>query len=155
MNRKTRGVLSCLLVGALGCTRSPPDAPEKAVNLPSPPADASAESDAEAAEGAGAEDAAAPDAGEIDAEARTAAPPVFTGPQELSALDAVGKGAVERGDVTGAVIAVVRGGKVIFQRAYGLRRKEPNAEPMTTGTVFDLASLTKVLATAPSIAVLA
>jgi len=58
--------------------------------------------------------------------------------------------ALARGDVTGVAVAVVRGQEIVFHRAYGLRTKEPD-EPMKLDTVFDLASLTKALATAPSI----
>ncbi len=43
----------------------------------------------------------------------------------------------------------------MFLRAYGLRSKDPEERPMTVDTVFDLASLTKVVATAPSIHLLA
>src|SRR5262249_34143918 len=40
------------------------------------------------------------------------------------------------------------------QKAYGNRSLEPTIEPMTLDTVFDLASLTKVVATAPSVMLL-
>ena len=42
-------------------------------------------------------------------------------------------------------------GNVIYRRAYGSRAVLPEREPMTVNTIFDLASLTKVFATAPSI----
>jgi len=45
-------------------------------------------------------------------------------------------------------------GKVIFEKAYGNRSLEPTVEPMTVDTVFDLASLTKVVATAPAVMLL-
>jgi len=45
-------------------------------------------------------------------------------------------------------------GRVILEKAYGDRSVEPRVEPMTPDTVFDLASLTKVIATAPSIMLL-
>ena len=44
--------------------------------------------------------------------------------------------------------------KTIFHRAYGNRQVEPTVEPMTADTVFDLASLTKPLATATSVLML-
>jgi uncharacterized protein YbbC (DUF1343 family)/CubicO group peptidase (beta-lactamase class C family) len=49
---------------------------------------------------------------------------------------------------------VVRNGKVAFRKAYGLRSRRPDEEPMTADTVFDLASLTKPVATATSVMVL-
>jgi CubicO group peptidase (beta-lactamase class C family) len=60
----------------------------------------------------------------------------------------------------GAVVVVGHGGKVVFHRAYGSRKLagEPGldgspapAESMTEDTIFDLASLTKVLATATAV----
>src|SRR5262249_37815587 len=54
----------------------------------------------------------------------------------------------------GAVVLVVREGRVVFRKAYGLRSKEPAREAMTADTVFDLASLTKPLATATSVLLL-
>jgi len=60
----------------------------------------------------------------------------------------------------GAVVLIGHGGKVVFQQAYGSRKLdgEPGldgspapAEPMTEDTIFDLASLTKLLATATAV----
>src|SRR3954449_2695132 len=60
----------------------------------------------------------------------------------------------------GAVVVIGHGGKVVFQQAYGVRKLsgEPGldgspapAEPMTEDTIFDLASLTKLLATATAV----
>jgi len=47
----------------------------------------------------------------------------------------------------GAVVAAGREGALVHLKAYGKRTYEPDAPPMTTDTVFDLASLTKVIAT--------
>lgn len=74
---------------------------------------------------------------------------------DLDEIDDVVQAAIARRDVPGAVIAVVRDGAVVFHRAYGLRSVRPEPRPMTVDTVFDLASLTKVIATAPAIALLA
>ena len=46
---------------------------------------------------------------------------------------------------------VGRRDRVVFRRAYGQRALVPTPEPMTVDTVFDMASLTKVLATATSV----
>ncbi len=54
----------------------------------------------------------------------------------------------------GAVVWVERSG-VAWHQAFGLRAIAPEPEPMTEDTVFDLASLTKVFATAPAILLLA
>jgi len=53
--------------------------------------------------------------------------------------------------ITGAVLLVGHGGKIVHQKAFGLRATSPRPEPMTVDTIFDLASLTKVVATTPSI----
>ena len=50
--------------------------------------------------------------------------------------------------------AVARHGRVVWRKAYGARAVEPQREAMTTNTIFDLASLTKILATATSIMIL-
>lgn len=64
--------------------------------------------------------------------------------------DAVAK-AIEKKDVPGAVVVVVHQGKVAFRKAYGFRAINPQSEVMTVDTIFDLASLTKPIATATSI----
>jgi uncharacterized protein YbbC (DUF1343 family)/CubicO group peptidase (beta-lactamase class C family) len=94
----------------------------------------------------------APPAPSATATAEPAAPALP--PEAVVAIDEAANGAVSRGEVPGAVIAVVRGSEVVFLKAYGLRSKEPQVRPMTVDTVFDLASLTKAVATAPSIHVL-
>ena len=55
----------------------------------------------------------------------------------------------------GAVVVIGRHDGVLLRRAYGFREVQPDRVPMTLDTVFDLASLTKPLATATSIMVLA
>ena len=45
-------------------------------------------------------------------------------------------------------------GRVVWRKAYGARAVEPQREAMTTDTMFDLASLTKIVATATSIMIL-
>ena len=53
--------------------------------------------------------------------------------------------------ITGAVLVVGHGGKIVHQKAFGLRATSPRPEAMTLDTIFDLASLTKVVATTPSV----
>lgn len=67
--------------------------------------------------------------------------------------DAVAKALAAR-QMPGCVVLVARRGKTAFLRAYGDRAVEPARLPMTVDTVFDLASLTKPVATATSIMLL-
>ena len=53
--------------------------------------------------------------------------------------------------ITGAVLVVGHGGRIVHQKAFGLRATTPRPEAMTVDTIFDLASLTKVVATTPSV----
>ena len=58
------------------------------------------------------------------------------------------------GNLPGAVVLVGHQDAVVFEKAYGNRSVEPEIEAMTPETVFDLASLTKVVATTPSVMLL-
>jgi len=58
---------------------------------------------------------------------------------------------IEEGQMPGAVVVVADSRQVLFQQAFGDRQVEPNHEPMTIDTLFDLASLTKPIATATSV----
>jgi uncharacterized protein YbbC (DUF1343 family)/CubicO group peptidase (beta-lactamase class C family) len=72
----------------------------------------------------------------------------------LARIESAVERAIAAGKVPGAVVLVGRRGKVTYAVALGRRAVEPGAEPMTRETVFDLASLTKPLATATSIMIL-
>ena len=69
----------------------------------------------------------------------------------LPSVDAVIEQAIQDGNIPGAVLVVGHNGKVIYRRAYGNRALEPRREPMTRETIFDLASLTKVVATTTAV----
>jgi uncharacterized protein YbbC (DUF1343 family)/CubicO group peptidase (beta-lactamase class C family) len=69
----------------------------------------------------------------------------------LARIDEAVNAALQQGQLPGAVVVVARQGKVVWRKAYGLRSRQPAEEPMTVDTVFDLASLTKPLATAASV----
>ena len=69
----------------------------------------------------------------------------------LGAVDAVIQQAIHEGQIPGAVLLVGHNGQVIYRKAYGERALEPHREPMTLDTIFDLASLTKVIATTPAV----
>ena len=68
----------------------------------------------------------------------------------VAAREAI-EGAIARGEIPGAVLLVGRGERHLLREAYGRRALAPASEPMTVDTVFDLASLTKVVATATSV----
>ena len=74
---------------------------------------------------------------------------------QLSRIDDAVAEAVKAGETPGAVVVVGRHGKVAYWKAFGSRSLEPRREPMTPDTIFDLASLTKVVATTPAIMLLA
>jgi uncharacterized protein YbbC (DUF1343 family)/CubicO group peptidase (beta-lactamase class C family) len=84
---------------------------------------------------------------------------VFTAPvfangldkERLNRIDAVVEAAIKRGDCPGAVVVVVHGDTVVYRKAFGTR---DGTTPMTLDTVFDLASITKPVATATSVMVL-
>ena len=87
-------------------------------------------------------------------------PPVEPSPYDFGAVSALIDEAIAANDLPGAVVQIGHGGKIVFRKAYGQRKLdgEPGlnavpapAEPMTEDTIFDIASLTKVLATAPAI----
>lgn len=67
------------------------------------------------------------------------------------ALDAVIQQAIAEDQIPGAVLLVGQPGRILYQKAYGFRALEPRREPMTLDTIFDAASLTKVVATTPAI----
>lgn len=65
----------------------------------------------------------------------------------LAEADRIVQGAVADGAFPGAVLAIGRRGSLVRFRAFGRHTYDPGAAPTTTDTVFDLASLTKVVAT--------
>ncbi len=75
-------------------------------------------------------------------------------PTHLTHIDQIVEAEIAKKQLPGAVVLVGRQGKIVWRRAYGNRALEPQPEPMTTDTIFDLASLTKVVATATSVMIL-
>src|SRR5947207_450624 len=71
--------------------------------------------------------------------------------KEFAPVDALVQQEVLSQEITGAVLLVGHDGKVIHQKAFGLRVPSRRLDAMTLDTVFDLASLTKVVATTPSV----
>jgi len=74
---------------------------------------------------------------------------------DWSDLDRAARESVAGGDTPGVVILVGQGNRVLYRKALGSRAVTPAVEPMTTDTIFDIASLTKVVATTPAILALA
>jgi uncharacterized protein YbbC (DUF1343 family)/CubicO group peptidase (beta-lactamase class C family) len=72
----------------------------------------------------------------------------------LTLADAAIEKAIADKQIPGAVLLVGRGDQVLYQKAYGMRSLVPQSEPMTLDTVFDMASVTKVVATATSVMML-
>ena len=72
-------------------------------------------------------------------------------PVRLVSVDAAIDQAITDSSIPGAVLVVGHNGKVIYRKAYGHRSLEPRRELMTLGTIFDLASLTKVVATTTAV----
>ena len=69
----------------------------------------------------------------------------------LSVIDPIVNDAIREQQIPGAVLIVGHDGQVVYRKAYGNRALEPKREVMTLDTVFDCASLTKVLATTNAI----
>ena len=69
-------------------------------------------------------------------------------------MDSVITDEIAKGRLPGAVVVVGRKGRLVWQKVYGSRVVDPSREAMTTDTIFDVASLTKVVATATSIMIL-
>jgi uncharacterized protein YbbC (DUF1343 family)/CubicO group peptidase (beta-lactamase class C family) len=72
----------------------------------------------------------------------------------LANMDEIINAEIAKKQLPGAVVVAGRKGKVVWRRAYGNRAVEPAPEQMTADTVFDIASLTKVVATATSMMIL-
>ena len=81
---------------------------------------------------------------------------LFAAPQASSwtggdHLDAVLEAAVGKGEIPGAVVLVGQDDRILHHKAYGSQSLVPQREPMRLDTIFDCASLTKVVATTPAI----
>ena len=69
----------------------------------------------------------------------------------FAAIDEVAEAAIAAGKLPGCVVLVGRRDEVLFRRAYGAKALLPERVPMTLDTVFDVASLTKAVATTTSL----
>ncbi len=109
-----------IILGLSGCAHIPPPLPP-VIAEPTPPPCPEAP-------------AAPPGLSEIDS-------------PRFARVTQVAKREIAAGHVPGAVILVGHQGRIVYRKAFGLRAVEPCPQPMTVDTIFDLASLTKVVAT--------
>jgi len=79
---------------------------------------------------------------------------VEEGPAEWAPIDVAVRAAIEAGKMPGCVVVVGRHDDILFERAYGWRSLLPARAAMTKETVFDIASLTKPIATATAVMIL-
>jgi CubicO group peptidase (beta-lactamase class C family) len=74
--------------------------------------------------------------------------------ERLAKIDEAVLASIERKETPGAAVLVGRQGRIVYRKAFGDRAVSPKRETLTVDTIFDLASLTKVVATATSIMIL-
>jgi len=72
----------------------------------------------------------------------------------LALLDGIISEAVARRDFPGAVMLVAHKGKIVYRKAFGVSQWVPETRPLTPDMIFDLASVTKPVATATSVMLL-
>ncbi|HEX8737784.1 MAG TPA: exo-beta-N-acetylmuramidase NamZ domain-containing protein [Pyrinomonadaceae bacterium] len=95
-------------------------------------------------------------ADKISAQSLPVAPPQAVGMNaaKLNQIDALVAQDIADKKLPGAVVLVGHKGKIVFRKAYGNRALVPAVEKMTVDTIFDVASLTKPIATATSVMIL-
>jgi CubicO group peptidase (beta-lactamase class C family) len=74
--------------------------------------------------------------------------------RQLAFLDKIVAEAVVRKDFPGAVLLVAHNGKVVYRKAFGMSQLVPERRPLTADMIFDLASVTKPVATATAVMLL-
>jgi CubicO group peptidase (beta-lactamase class C family) len=74
--------------------------------------------------------------------------------EHLARIDAIVAEGLAQKRMPGCVVCIGRQGKIVLLKAYGHKQVQPAERPMTTDTVFDMASITKPVATATSIMLL-
>ena len=83
----------------------------------------------------------------------SARPQASFNPAKLAEMDSAITNAIAEKRLPGAVLWIEHNGRV-YSKAYGRRAITPREEPMTQDTIFDAASLTKVLACTPAVMLL-
>ena len=89
--------------------------------------------------------------GRLVAQAPSSSPSIGTIQPDFSPTDKVLNQAIAAKKLPGAVLQVGHSGQIVYIKAYGNRAEDPALEPMTLDTIFDMASLTKCLATATAV----
>ncbi len=74
---------------------------------------------------------------------------------QMTPITEIAKKAIQAGRIPGAVILIGHEGRIIYRQVFGLSALKPKKAPMTFRTIFDLASLTKVVATSTAVMQLA
>jgi CubicO group peptidase (beta-lactamase class C family) len=74
--------------------------------------------------------------------------------KQLALLDGIVVAAVARKDFPGAVLLVSRKGRIVYRKAFGESQIVPESRTMTADMIFDMASITKPVATATAIMIL-
>jgi uncharacterized protein YbbC (DUF1343 family)/CubicO group peptidase (beta-lactamase class C family) len=69
----------------------------------------------------------------------------------LAPISGIVQKEIQKGKIPGAVVVIGTGETVLYRRAFGYRALKPKKLPMKIGTIFDLASLTKVIATTTAV----
>lgn len=80
-----------------------------------------------------------------------AQPPPAVDAAALGRIDELVEEAMQARLMPGAVVLVGLGDQILYEKAFGQRAVEPVPEAMTIDTIFDLASLTKVVATTTAV----
>ncbi|MBF0538225.1 MAG: DUF1343 domain-containing protein [Nitrospirae bacterium] len=84
----------------------------------------------------------------------TEAQPLFN-EQHLASIDEAVDKAISDGRMPGAVVLIGNRDSIVYRKAFGNRAVEPTKLPMTVDTIFDISSMTKVIATTTAIMKLA
>ncbi|MGA3328823.1 MAG: exo-beta-N-acetylmuramidase NamZ domain-containing protein [Terriglobia bacterium] len=71
--------------------------------------------------------------------------------KRLEAIAPLVESAIQARKIPGAVVLIGHEGQVVYRRAFGERSLVPAREAMTVDTIFDLASMTKVVATTTAV----
>lgn len=142
-----------LLTLVVACSRPAPAPAERSAAAPGdPPASATATGSGTPPSSRSSSVASASSAAPAGSGSSATSPraPTFSS----AGVDAAVEGAIQRKEVPGAVVLVVHRGAVVHRKAYGSGALLPEPVAMREDAVFDLASLTKPMATATAIALL-
>ena len=78
-------------------------------------------------------------------------PPPGLTPKSLAPIAGDVEAAIRAGKCPGAVVLIGHNGKIVYRRAFGNRSLVPSVQPMRLDTIFDMASMTKIIATTTAV----